>query len=82
MEVLKGCFVLRMGSSKWRAFSKAEEKGSVQPEASQGTAGVRSVYPLLPVTLIGRNRHASPRHAQSLDPSTPFHRSLLMLREF
>lgn len=51
----------------------------MQPGASQGTAGVRSVYTLLPVTLIGHNRHARPHHAQGLDPSTPFHRSLLML---
>lgn len=80
-EVLKGCFVLWIGSSKWRAFSTAGEKGSVQSGASQGAAGVRSVY-TLPVTLIGHNRHARPHHAQGLDPSTPFHRSLFMLWKF
>lgn len=81
-EVLKGCFVLWIGSSKWRAFSKAEEKGSVKPGASKGAAGVGSVYTLLPVTLIGHNRHARPHHAQRLDPSAPFHRSLFMLWKF
>lgn len=51
----------------------------MQPGASQGMAGARSVCTLLPVTLIGHNGDARPHHPQGPDLSTPFHRSLFML---